>query len=272
MARQVLLEELQGCKTYLGYLCDCLDAVPEDYNADSVYSEISRELCRLLFEMDFTWVESVTDDEIRAKDALEIRKIYAKDVGSKAGKSDVEIDRIWKSIHGKPSVLEVIFSLCKRLDEMVNEEESGEMIGVFFRILIGNLGLDEYSDKDFASLEQVSGKVVMKELGTEIVADSEAESWKLGVENGSEEGKSEVKIEEEGHRIAEDIRNSWRGRVKMWLDREYFESGKCGGIFPLEHWKDGDKDQREVSLWYQMNLWLNEHLDDEGQFVSEKEE
>ena len=54
MANQVLSEELVGCKTYLGWLIDRLDSVPDEYldKTDGKYgndiyrSEISRELCR----------------------------------------------------------------------------------------------------------------------------------------------------------------------------------------------------------------------------------
>ena len=67
-----------------------------------------------------------------------------------------------------------------------------------------------------------------------------------------------------------EIKKIWFSRVKKWLDRDYFESGCEGGMFPLHEWKPGDKDQKTVSLWYQMNTWLNEHLDDEERFVVEK--
>lgn len=266
MAKQVLLEELQGCKTYLGWIIDCLDMGNYDASGlrppkfpDEVFYKlpsepdywlyslptVSRELCRVLFEMDFTWVESVKDDEIRATDALEIRKVYARDVGEKAGKSERDIDRIRKSVHGKASVLEVIFSLCRHLDEMVNEDEPGTMIGFFYRILIHNLQLDEFSDEDF-------GPIV-----------TQAPDLK-------EAGELSSKLEEAVLRRRAEVKEIWNCRVKKWLDRDYFESGVEGGMFPLYEWKDTDKDQRKVSLWYQMNAWLNEHLDDEERFVIEK--
>jgi len=246
MATQVLLEELSGCKTYLGWLIEKLDYLGSDEDDSEVKSkikwmgseinwlspeanpelkwmstEISRELCRLMFEIDFTWLESVKEDEIRAKDALEIREKYAQEVGKLAGKSSRDIDRIWKSVHGKVSVLEIIFSLCVHLDEMFNEEEPWKMVGFFYRILIRNLALDEFDDEDF------------------------------------------------DHRESE-IRDIWKGRIKQFLRREYFESGCCGGLFPLNNWdKDSGKNQKEVGLWYQMNAWVNEHVDDDGMFKIE---
>lgn len=263
MAKQVLLEELQGCKTYLGWLFDRVSLAYDGWVSFSnqlgdiasfMCSEVSRELCRLLFEMDFTWMDSVKEDEIRATDALEIRKIYAEDVGEKAGKSERDIDRIRKSVHGKASVLEVIFSLCRHLDGMVNEDEPGTMIGFFYRVLINNLRLDEFSDVDFCvpfSLEY-GGKTL----------EIAKKNWEAANERWQKS--------EEGLRRAAEIREIWRGRVKKWLDRDYFESGVEGGMFPLYEWKIGDKDQRKLSLWYQMNAWLNEHLDDEERFILEK--
>ena len=272
MAKQVLLEELQGCKTYLGWIIDKVSFVYDGWLSCSnqlvdispfMSSVISRELCRLLFETDFTWVDSVKDDEIRATDALEIRKVYAEDVGQAAGKSERDIDRIQKSVHGKASVLEVIFSLCRHLDGMVNEGESGSMIGFFYRILIHNLRLDEFSDADFGPLvaqapnlkeAEKLGKLLEKSITVKMC------------EPTADEKEHEVNMIRRGA----EIRKIWGARVKKWLERDYFESGCEGGMFPLYEWKKTDKDQRKVSLWYQMNAWLNEHLDDEEQFIVEK--
>lgn len=241
MAIQVKIEELEGIKSYFAWILGQIDTNEVDLSGlvnvnwpeNAWYkSETSRELCRLLFETDFYWSGvrkdgtkwEISEDEIRAKDALEIRKKYAEEVGHDAGKSDRDIDRIWKSIHGKCSVLELIYSLCLRLDQMVNEdEEPGKMVGLFFKILIHNLALDDYDDEDF------------------------------------------------DHR-GDDIRGVWKGRIKTFLNREYFESGCNGGLFPLHEWKDDGvwKDQKTVGLWYQMNTWLNEHLDENCNFLVEK--
>lgn len=253
MAIQVKSEELNGVKSYFAWILGQIDkdnltieCSPEMYPV--LYSsEISRELCKLMLETDFTW--TISEDEIRAKDALELRKKYAEEVGSEAGKSERDIDRIWKSIHGKPSVLEVIFSLCVHLDSMVNEEETGKMIGLFFRILIHNLVLDEFSDGDF---------------------DVDDKDYKLDEDTFI---YSAAKSPEDARMMISDRRRSeilgiWTGRIKQFLNREYFESGCCGGLFPLKNWQDGtDKNQRKLPLWYQMNAWLDEHLDDDCQFV-----
>lgn len=127
-------------------------------------------LLRLLFEKDFVTVESVEDavsdagdviwlskylesgrkfDETQAANGMDLRRRYAEDVGKKADKSERDIDRIWKSIHGKCSVLELLLHMCFRLDEMTNEEEEpGSTVPMFFGILMTNLGLKNTDDKD----------------------------------------------------------------------------------------------------------------------------
>lgn len=243
MATQVLVDELQGCKTYLEWFYAKLSYF-SDQNGNFRTDFVSKELLKVMFSMDFEWIPEIKDDEIRARDALEIRKMYASEAGLEAGKSEIEVDRIWKSIHGKCSVLELIFSVCKHLDDMLNEGEPGQMIGFFYRILIGNLILDEYSDADFIA-RKIYSKDVYPDVFREAVGDSQ-------------------------EKMEEDIRKIWTGRIRQFMGRDYFESGCCGGLFPLQKWNpETGKDQRKVSLWYQMNAWLEEHLDDDGQFILE---
>ena len=133
MATQVKVEELEGCKSYLGWLRE--------------KSDISGELSRVLFETDFEW--SIKEDEIRVKDALELRKIYAESVGTLENKSKRDIDRIWKSIYGKCCVFELLVSIAKHIDEMVNEGAEDSMIPVFMKIMVDNVGWTDKDDEDF---------------------------------------------------------------------------------------------------------------------------
>ena len=237
MAFQIDCDELKGCKTYLGWILDKIDGRPEDKSSAGEFisegvsvenykktvnllaSDISRELCRVLFETDFRWSDEIVEDEIRAKDALEVRKEYANEIGKDQEKSKRDTDRIWKSILGKTSVLEVIFRLCMHLDEMTNEGEPGSMIWIFYRILINNLGLDSMDDEDF------------------------------------------------DHR-KEDVETFWNTSLTRFLDRTYAADGSGGGLFPIREWSisGGYNDQKKVPIWDQMNIWLGEHLDDDGFF------
>lgn len=225
MAVQVKCDELNGCKTYFEWLMDFVRKVHDsetgtkliiNKNGSSTGATIpSVEVCRVMFETDFRWNDSIKEDEIRATDAMELRRRYADEVGENAGKSEREIDRIWKSVLGKCSVFEIILNLCVRLDEMVNEEEEGSMIGLFFRILCGNLKLNAV---DFGDLE-----------------------W---------------------------FRTTVKVKISIFLDRSYDADGHNGGLFPLEN--NGGKDQTKVPIWYQMNAWLAEHLDEDEHFKTEQ--
>lgn len=166
------------------------------------------ELCRWLFSVDF-WSDLV-EDGTQAANAMEMRRRYAEKMGSKLGKTDREIDRIWKSVHGKCSVFEFFVYISNRLDDITNEEEEpGSTIWRFFEIILGNLGLSKGS-----------------------------------------------KIED------------WQPILDKFLGRFYDQDGSNGGLFPLKTWSNtGQKDQRTVPIWYQMNNWINENLDEDGCFL-----
>lgn len=232
MAVQFNCEELSGCKDYLFWMQEkaCQNsAMRDDEEKEEVknlkrsseivsQSEIFGDITREMFTTDFIcWDEAIKDDEIRVTDAMELRRKYADEVGSLMGKTEREIDRIWKSIHGKCSVLELILSICYRLDEMVNEDEPGKMVGLFFSIFVHNLELDNKLEK----------------------ADPEEE------------------------------KNDRKAKIQRFIQRGYNPDGSGGGLFPLKNWssENGDKDQRKVPIWFQMNTWLNEHLDEEEHFV-----
>lgn len=236
MTLQIEVDEMNGCPGYFDWLMKVIsgDCSGEDKGNTVTGKDICansinktgydicadgaplRQICRIMFETDFICClgteQTIKEDEIRAKDAMELRRRYAESVGADAGKSEREIDRIWKSIHGNCSVLELILSICYRLDAMVNEEEPGTMVGMFFRILIGNLGFD------------LKKKEIQKEQISVI--------------------------------------------IDRFLRREYGSDGTGGGLFPIKKWdSESSKDMRELSIWYQMNAWLNEHLDEEEHFV-----
>lgn len=235
MTLQIEVDEMKGCSSYFEWLMKVISAEKEKVDACTVKTSKTgsgigadgvsrtgadgaplRQICRVMFETDFICClgteQTIKEDEIRAKDAMELRRRYAESVGADAGKSEREIDRIWKSIHGNCSVLELILSICYRLDAMVNEEEPGTMVGMFFRILIGNLGFD------------LKKKEIQKEQISVI--------------------------------------------IDRFLRHEYGPDGTGGGLFPIKKWDlESSKDMRGLSIWYQMNAWLNEHLDEEEHFV-----
>lgn len=65
----------------------------------------------------------------------------------------------------------------------------------------------------------------------------------------------------------ERTRRFWLNRIEILQKRLYSEDGK-GGFFPLKYPRE---DQRKVSIWYQLNAWLEENSDEDGQFLWETE-
>lgn len=222
MAVQIDTEELQGCRSYFRWIADKVgDSAPE-------------ELLKLMFSTDFLW--DIEEDGIRAKDSTDMRKVYAEDVGGSLDKSERDIDRIWKSVHGKCSVLELIVNLCVRMEEMVNEGEAGEMVPDFFRILCGNLGV---FDKKLIRCDGPEGNQI-------------SQGWH----------SFNVPLAQTEH---------WTACILRFMNRKYEADGSGGGLFPLEKWSaESGKDQRKVPIWYQMNTWLDENLDEDEHFMIEK--
>ena len=130
MAIQVKVDELEGCQTYLSWMVE--------------KAKIEKETGKALFGIDF--VSEMAEDDIRARDGLDLRKDYAKEAGEKAGKNDREKDRIWKSIHGKCSVMELFLKLSMQLDSMTNEGIFGEKTPYFMEVFLKNLGIWKNSE------------------------------------------------------------------------------------------------------------------------------
>ena len=210
MAVQINLEELKGCRSYFDWITEKLK--DDERNPD-------RDICLKLFATDFLWDPAIKEDEIRAADAMEMRKEYSEEVGSENGKTERDIDKIWKSILGKASILEVLFRLCFQLDQMLNEDEPGSMMPLFFGIMMRNLGLD---------------------------------TLKKGV----------------GENAEADFQKEFDTKIDRFLHRKYNKNGSEGGLFPLKNLAEkSSEDMQKVSLWYQMNAWLNENLDEDEHFI-----
>lgn len=223
MAVQVSDEALKDCKTYFTWLTELALGTRNGSGVNSkayselyseLYSEDSIELLSYLFERDFIVMDWMKDDENRAADAMELRRHYANDVGKLANKSKRNIDRIWKSIKGKASVLEILLVICIHIDHLVNEDnEPWFMVPKFFNILIKNLKLDKFDDEEFDT-------------------------------------------------IPDTVTKYWDKRLTIFMNREYENNGFGGGLFPIL----GSENQKNESLWKQMNNWLVKNLDEDGYF------
>ena len=62
------------------------------------------------------------------------------------------------------------------------------------------------------------------------------------------------------------VKCAWEKRIKVILGREYNYYG-VGGLFPLEPCDEPCEDQRKVSLWQQMNDWVDQHTNEDGELI-----
>ena len=71
----------------------------------------------------------------------------------------------------------------------------------------------------------------------------------------------------------EKVKAYWEDRIRIVVDRGYKTDGSGGGLFPLKwvsDYRDDRKsytDRRFISLWHQMNDWVDEHTNEDGEFV-----
>jgi len=78
--------------------------------------------------------------------------------------------------------------------------------------------------------------------------------------------------EEDLDTIGDQVKVYWQRCIDRVLKRGYEDSGK-GGLFPLEWVEDyhDDRktysDRRYISLWQQMNDWVDEHTNEDGEWV-----
>lgn len=117
-------------------------------------SGIGGPLARLFFNTDFRWVDSIPDDENRAKEAQALREQYAIFLVAGEAKSTIseeawkKIDRLKKSILGPTCVFEVFVCLARNLDDLLNMEPESKVRDYFARMM-ENAGFDFYEDDDW---------------------------------------------------------------------------------------------------------------------------
>ena len=98
--------------------------------------------------------------------------------------------------------------------------------------------------------------------------DGPAHFFKIMMENAELS-----KFDEEDYDVhPEYVRSYWQKCINRIIKRDYSDTGKFG-LFPLsnlELWSDNTKefvDRRDVSLWQQMNDWVDLHTNEDGEWV-----
>ena len=62
------------------------------------------------------------------------------------------------------------------------------------------------------------------------------------------------------------VRASWEKHIQMILDRDYNHYG-VGGLVPMEPAEEPCSDRRGMSLWQQRNDWVDQHTNEDGEWV-----
>lgn len=78
--------------------------------------------------------------------------------------------------------------------------------------------------------------------------------------------KFDIYDEEDWDMNPENVAHYWKGRIEAILKREYEPNGN-GGFFPYTKLGVGFDDRRTISLWQQMNDWIDIHTNEEGEWV-----
>lgn len=73
--------------------------------------------------------------------------------------------------------------------------------------------------------------------------------------------------EEDWDMREEEVRAYWQKHIDMLMKREYSSSGGMS-FFPLAPVNGSEvPDRRTISLWQQMNDWVDQHTDEDGEWV-----
>lgn len=123
-------EEFDG---YFLWLCDLVNADMSRYS----------ELLYALHEMDFVWVIDLDSD--RADDGLELRRKYYQ----------TNPDDDWVMFWDRGcTVFEALIGIARRMNYILEDEDSGDMSFMYFWEFIRNLGLKKYSNNRLRGLSQ----------------------------------------------------------------------------------------------------------------------
>lgn len=63
--------------------------------------------------------------------------------------------------------------------------------------------------------------------------------------------------------IGEQVKEYWQRCIDRILERKYEPDG-THGLFPV---KEPERDLRRISLWQQMNIWVDQHTNEDGEWV-----
>ena len=195
-------------------------------------SGLSGPLSSMLAETEFVSKDGI-DDILVEKATEEVRRKYAEEITEKDDLNDEETETIYKSIRGDCCLFEVMVCLADSINEMFEDSDAYDGCEHFFGILLKNAGMDLYDEED-----------------------------------------CDIRPEK--------VKAYWQKRIDIVVKREYSFYG-VGGFFPLDHPdvtdelyicvgnieidSSGITDRRKIPLWQQMQDWVDQHTNEDGEWV-----
>lgn len=114
------------------------------YGRSKVYTQRYSDLLSYLHQMEFRWDRTITTDENRADDGVNLRLLYFNEVGSLYGENLTREDT------SRPcSVLEMLIALSCRIETDIMGEPGDDHTEKWFWEMIDNLGLSGMTNNMF---------------------------------------------------------------------------------------------------------------------------
>lgn len=139
-------------------------------------------LAKDLFKKEFYW--TVPNDDNRAQDGKDLRNIFADNNGYSKQERDY--------LDGPCSMLEMLIALSRRIEDTMADPDKGDQTVRWFWMLIKNMGLDKFTDEDYADL---CGPIIVEQILDEVLDRSYKRSGKGGLFPLKSTKKDQRKVE-----------------------------------------------------------------------------
>lgn len=139
-------------------------------------------LAKTLHKKEFYW--TVPNDDNRGQDGKDLREHYA-DINNL---STCEA----YALHGPCTMLEMLVALSRRIEDTMADPDKGDQTVKWFWMLLKNVGLDKFTDEDYAAL---SGPIIVEQILDKILDRTYRRSGKGGLFPLKKPKKDQRKVE-----------------------------------------------------------------------------
>lgn len=139
-------------------------------------------LAKELHKKEFYW--TVPNDDNRGQDGKDLRDKFAENNGY----NDDEIS----CLDGPCTMLEMLIALSRRIEDTMADPDKGDQTVKWFWMLLKNVGLDKYTDEDYADL---CGTIMVNQILDEILDRTYKRSGKGGLFPLKKPEKDQRKVE-----------------------------------------------------------------------------